>query len=279
MDAGVAIFLTDETVRPDEVARMTEERGFDSLWVPEHTHMPAVRSSPFPPGGPLPREYARMLDPFVALTAAAAATQRIKLGFGVCLVAQHDPIITAKAVATLDLLSEGRVLFGVGAGWNREEMRDHGVDPSVRMRLMRERVEAMRTLWTDDEGTYTGSDVVFERAWSWPKPVQRPHPLVLIGGYGPTVEERVLGFGDGWLPNLGDDDRALLDRVARLRRRGEAEGRSIPVTVNKMIADPVRLGRLAEAGIERVVFYLPPSRRDAIEARFEEIERALRDVR
>ncbi len=188
---------------------------------------------------------------------------------------QRDPIVTAKAVASLDLVSGGRVLFGVRAGWNREEMLDHGTDPRTRMALLQERVEAMKALWTEEEATYHGRFVDFDRAWSWPKPVQRPHPPVLVGGNGATVEDRVLAFGDGWMPNLVGDDDALLARVDALRRRA---GRPISITINAMSTKPERVARHAEAGVDRLVFYLPPGDASAIEQRFERIESGLKLV-
>ena len=278
MDAGLAIFATDETPPPGEVARLAEERGFESIWFTEHTHIPASRETPHPAGIDLPREYARTLDPFVGLTAAAAATERIKVGFGICLVIQRDPIVTAKAVASLDLVSGGRVLFGVGAGWNREEMRDHGTDPRTRMAVLHERVDAMKALWTQDEATYHGEHVRFDRAWSWPKPVQQPHPPILVGGNGPTVEDRVLAFGDAWMPNLVGDDDTMLARIDALRRRARDAGRDVTITVNAMSTKPERIARYAEAGVERLVFYLPAAGADAIEQRLERIESGLRPV-
>src|SRR3989440_1212261 len=175
MEFGVGIFPSEDSQPPDELGRMAEERGFESLLFPEHTHIPASRETPYPAGGELPPEYSRTYDPFVALTAAAVATERLKIGTGICLVIERDPIITAKEVASLDRLSNGRFLFGVGAGWNAEEMRNHGTDPSKRFSLMRERIEAMKAIWTQDEASYSGRQVAFERIWCWPKPVQRPH--------------------------------------------------------------------------------------------------------
>jgi probable F420-dependent oxidoreductase len=255
---GLTTFVTDETVGPARLARLAEERGFESLWVAEHTHIPASRETPHPSGAELPREYSRTLDPFVALTAAAAATERLRVGTAICLVVQRDPIVTAKAVATLDLVSGGRFEFGVGAGWNREEMRDHGTDPRTRMRLLHERVDAMHALWTQDEASYAGEHVRFERAWQWPKPVQRPHPPVLVGGNGPTVHDRVLAFGDAWMPNLVGGDEAVLASIAELRRRGEEAGRGrIGVTLNAASSDPERLERYARGGVDRVLLYVP----------------------
>jgi probable F420-dependent oxidoreductase len=271
---GAAVFPTDETLLPGEVARLVEERGLESLWFPEHTHIPASRETPYPAGGDLPSMYWRTLDPFVALTAAAAATTRLRLGTGICLVVERDPIITAKEVASLDLLSGGRVEFGVGAGWNREEMRNHGTDPRVRMALMAERVEAIKEIWTHDEASYHGEHVSFDRIWSWPKPVQSPHPRVWVGGNGPTVEDRVLRFGDGWMPNVIDDDE-LLGRIAALRSRA---GRDVPVTINASPRRPERLARYAEAGVERALFYLPSAGREEIEARLDDVQASWREV-
>ena len=201
MELGLALFATDYTLEPARVARLAEERGFESFWVTEHTHIPVSRDTPYPGGGELPREYSHTHDPFVALAMAAAVTSRIKLGTGVCLVIQRDPIVTAKEVASLDLLSGGRFLFGIGAGWNREEMRDHGTDPGRRFSLMRERVEAMKAIWTEDEASYQGEHVAFGPMWSWPKPLQDPHPPVIVGGNGAKVLDRVLRYGDEWMPN------------------------------------------------------------------------------
>jgi probable F420-dependent oxidoreductase len=275
MHLGLAIFPTDETPGPADVARLAEERGFESLWLPEHTHIPASRETPYPGGGELRREYTRIFDPFVSLGAAAAVTTTLKLGTGVTLVIQRDPIVTAKEVATLDVISGGRLLFGVGAGWNREEMRNHGTDPRTRMALMRERVEAMKAIWTQDEASYEGEHVRFERIWSWPKPVQQPHPPVYVGGNGPTVFDRVLGYGDAWMPNLVGDDDAMLAQVAALRERA---GREVPVTLNAAPPDPARLERYAAAGIERVVFYIPQGDMARVESRLDRVLGAAREA-
>jgi probable F420-dependent oxidoreductase len=265
---AAAVFPTDETLPPDEVARLCEERGFESLWFPEHTHIPASRATPYPAGGDLPSMYWRSLDPFVALTAAATATTDLRLGTGICLVIERDPIITAKEVASLDLLSGGRVEFGVGAGWNREEMRNHGTDPRARMAVLAERVEAIKTIWTQSEASFHGEHVSFDRIWSWPKPVQDPHPRVWVGGNGPTVEDRVLAFGDGWMPNVVNDDE-LLGRIAALRSRA---GFDVPVSINASPRRPERLQRYAEAGVERAIFYLPSSGRAEIEERMDKVQ-------
>ena len=271
MDFGLAIFPTDDTPAPAELGRLAEERGFESLWFPEHTHIPASRETPYPAGGELPPEYARTYDPFIALTAAAAATERIRVGTGICLVVERDPIITAKEVATLDRISGGRLLFGVGAGWNREEMRHHGTDPRTRMRLLHERIDAMRAIWTSDEASFDGEFVRFERIWSWPKPVQQPYPPILVGGNGPTVHDRVLAYGDAWMPNIIAGDDHLLGEIELLRRRAEDAGREVAITINHAPTRPERLARYAEAGVDRCIFYLPSSGLEAIEPRLERI--------
>src|ERR1700733_10075745 len=219
MEFGIGYFPTYDSVGPGELARLIEQRGQASLFFAEHTHIPAERTSPYPGGGPIPRKYSTTYDLFVALTAAALATTRLRVGSGICLLIQRDPIITAKEVASVDFLSGGRLEFGVGAGWNREEMANHGTDPRRRMVLLRERVEAMKAIWTQDEASYAGEFVNFERIWSWPKPAQRPHPPILVGGEGPTVLERVLAFGDAWFPNYRGTP--TLERAAELKSRAE----------------------------------------------------------
>ncbi len=266
MDFGVAVFPTDLSADPATIARLTEEHGFESLFFPEHTHIPVGRRTPYPPGGELPEEYRRTHDPLVALSFAAAATTKLKLATGIMLVAQRDPIVTAKAIASLDVLSGGRVLLGVGAGWNEDEMEDHGVDPGRRFGRMRESVEAMRALWTQDEAAYAGDHVAFESSWSWPKPLQAGGPPVLLGGNGKRVLERVVRYADAWYPNyLGDVDK-MVARLEKLRLLGEEAGRgALPTTLQIAPPEPERLARLAAAGVTRVVWYLPPRDRDAIE--------------
>ncbi|MGI9557715.1 MAG: LLM class F420-dependent oxidoreductase, partial [Solirubrobacterales bacterium] len=249
MKHGLAIFATDEGLPPAELARLVEARGFESLWFPEHTHIPASRASEAPRGGELPREYLRTLDPFVALSAAASATTELRVGTGICLIVERDPITTAKSVATLDHISGGRFLFGVGAGWNLEEMRNHGTDPDRRFALMGDRVRAMKQIWTEDEAAYEGRFVNFGPIWAWPKPTQRPHPPVLIAGNGPTAIKRVLGYGDEWLP---EPEEGLVDRIAELPERAREVGRDqVPVTVYG--ADPGDVDAYATAGVHRCV--------------------------
>jgi probable F420-dependent oxidoreductase len=270
MEFGVAIFPTHDAIQPGDVARLAEERGQESLFFPEHTHMP-VEHTQHPVGDPLPRRYAHTLDLFVASTAAAAATTRLRVGSGVCLLIQRDPITTAKEVASVDFLSGGRFEFGVGAGWNRPEMENHGTDPRVRMRVLRERVEAMKAIWTQDEASYAGEFVNFDRIMSWPKPAQRPHPPVLVGGEGPTVLDRVLAFGDGWMPNClphGD----ILERAAQLRARAN---RPVSLQVMGMKADPKLIEAYAAAGFERALFWLPSAGRGPVERAFDTWESAI----
>jgi probable F420-dependent oxidoreductase len=250
---GLAIFATDEGIPPPELARLAETHGFESLFFPDHTHIPAARTSTAPRGGQLPREYKRIYDPFVALMAAAAATKTLKVGTGICLIVERDPIATAKAVATLDQLSGGRFLFGVGAGWNLEEMRNHGTDPKRRFALMKERVEAMKRIWTEDEATYSGEFVQFERIWSWPKPVQKPHVPVLVGGNGPKALDRVLAYGDEWLPEPED---GLTTRIRELKHRADAKNRPVGITVYG--GEPEDVSAYEDAGAHRIVYWLPP---------------------
>src|SRR3712207_6266391 len=274
MDFGVAYFPTHDGIGPGDLARMVEERGHESLFFAEHTHIPASRESSWPGGEELPPKYWHCYDLFVALTAAAAATTRLRVGSGICLVIQRDPIVTAKEVASVDQLSGGRLEFGIGAGWNREEMRNHGTDPRRRMAVMRERLEAMKAIWTQEEASYQGAHVAFDRIWSYPKPAQRPHPPVLIGGHGPTVLDRVLAFGDGWLPNYGRTGR-MLERVHELHARAE---RSVEVHVMGLPPDPSHLERVRDAGVRRAVHWLPTGGRSTVERALERWEAAIADL-
>jgi len=257
VDFGVAYFPTDESIEPATLARMAEERGFESVFVTEHTHIPASRETPYPAGGELPREYWRIYDPFVALTTMASATERIRVGTAICLLVERDPITTAKEVASLDRLSGGRFLFGIGAGWNLEEMRNHGTDPERRFALLRERVEACKALWIQEESSYHGEFVEFDRIHSFPKPLQEPHPPILVGGNGPTVHRRVLAYGDGWFPNRIPPDDEMIARVDELQRlAGDADRGSIPVTLQIPPRDRAVLERYERAGVTRVVHML-----------------------
>jgi probable F420-dependent oxidoreductase len=269
MDTGVAIFPTHNAISPAAMARLAEEHGHESLFFPEHTHIPASRESPWPDGGELPSKYVHTFDLFVAVTAAVTASSRLRVGSGICLLVERDPITTAKEVASVDFLSGGRFEFGVGAGWNREEMANHGTDPRRRMAILRERVEAMKAIWTQDEASYSGEHVAFDRIWSWPKPAQRPHPPVLVGGNGPGVLDRVLAFGDAWFPNHAD---GLLDRAAELRARAD---RPVDLMVMGVPADAKVLEAYAAAGFNRAVHWLPSAPRGPVERALDRYEAAI----
>jgi probable F420-dependent oxidoreductase len=263
MRYGVTMFPTDYAIAVPELARACEDLGFESLLFPEHTHIPASRRTPWPGGAELPREYSHTLDPFVAIGAAAAVTSRLRLGTGICLVVERDPITLAKEVASVDFLSGGRFLFGIGGGWNLEEMEHHGTDPRQRWRILRERVLAMKEIWTKDEAAYHGRFVDFEPIWSWPKPVQKPHPPILVGGDGPRTLARVVEYGDEWMPILGRGQVPFAERVAELRRLAKEAGRGeIPVTIFGCPADRALVERREEEGASRVVFWLPPVDKD-----------------
>jgi probable F420-dependent oxidoreductase len=266
MRHGITMFTTDTSMDIVALARAVEDRGFDSLYVPEHTHIPSSRTTPPPTGADeLAEEYRRTLDPFVALAAAGAVTERLRLGTGVSLVAQRDPIVTAKAVATLDHLTAGRFVFGIGFGWNVEEMADHGVDFSRRRDVVREKMLAIRRLWTEEEADFAGEFVNLEPSWSWPKPVQRPHPPVLIGGGGgPKLFDAVAEYGDGWIPIGGS---GLTDRIPELRRAFESAGREpseLHIVPFGTLPDEGKLEHYAALGVTEVVLRIPSAGSDAV---------------
>jgi len=259
VDYGVSNFVTDYSAPPAEVAREVEARGFESLFVPEHTHIPVARVSPYPAGGDLPEQYWHSLDPFVALAAAATATTRLKVGTGVCLVVERDPITLAKEVATLDFISGGRFLFGIGAGWNREEMANHGTNPATRWELMAERVAAMRAIWSEEAPEFHGRFVDFDPLWQWPKPVQQPGPPVLLGGAGGRALDAVVAYADEWTP-IYRRPEDFPGSLALIRQRAEEAGRpEIPVSVFHAPTDPAELAALRHLGVSRCVFTLPPA--------------------
>jgi probable F420-dependent oxidoreductase len=256
---GIVMFPTDYAIDPVTLGRAVEERGFDTLFFPEHTHIPASRRTPWPGGANLPREYSHTYDVFVALTAVAATTEKLLLGTGICLVVERDPITLAKEVASLDFISNGRLLFGVGGGWNREEMENHGTDPRTRFPLMRERILAMKEIWTQDGAEYHGKYVNFDPIWSWPKPVQKPHPPIYVGGDGPGTFQRVIEYGDAWMPIPTRSETPLAERVGRLNEMAEEAGRGrIPVTVYGAVAREEVIAHYADIGIDRCTFWLPP---------------------
>ncbi|MBI4635453.1 MAG: LLM class F420-dependent oxidoreductase [Candidatus Rokubacteria bacterium] len=266
MHIGVCMFATEYAIRIDELAREAEKRGFESLWVPEHTHIPASRRTPFPSGGALPKEYSHTLDPFVSLMAAAAATTRLKVGTGICLLIERDPIVTAKEVASVDFLSNGRFLFGIGAGWNAEEMENHGTVPKTRFRLLRERVLAMKEIWTKDEAEFHGEFVNFDKMWAHPKPAQKPHPPVLLGGESGYTLQRIVDFCDGWFPR-GRNAAAILPGLADLKARAARAGRdmkTISVSVFGAAPDAATLEQWAAAGVTRTILRLPSEGRDTV---------------
>ncbi|SOE16094.1 probable F420-dependent oxidoreductase, Rv2161c family [Streptomyces sp. 2323.1] len=252
MKFGVSTFLTDQGIAPTTLGRAVEERGLDSLFIAEHTHIPVSRRTPYPGGGELPDIYYRTLDPFVALSAAAAVTERLLLGTGIALVAQRDPLTTAKEVASLDLVSGGRAIFGVGVGWNREEMENHGTDPRTRGRLVDERLRAMRELWTAEKAEFHGEFVDFDAVYSWPKPVQRPHPPIYVGG-GEGAFPRVATLGDAWLAISGPPEE-LGPQIDRMR---SIAGRNVPVTVYAVPNNPEIIEQYTQLGVERLLFYVP----------------------
>jgi probable F420-dependent oxidoreductase len=251
---GITSFLTDRSMGPVELAGELDQRGFDSVFVPEHTHIPTGRRTPAPMGEPLPEYYRQLLDPFVALTAVALSSPTLRVGTGICLVAQRDPFVLAKEVATLDLISGGRFIFGIGFGWNEDELTDHGVAFKERRAVVRDRVLAMRALWTQDEASFRGEHVSFDASWAWPKPLQQPSPPVLLGGTGgPLLFEAIAEYGDGWIPIGG---RGVAKHLPTLQRAYEERGRD-PSTIRVIpmgtIPDPGKLEHFASLGIEEIV--------------------------
>lgn len=267
MKFGISMFPTDYAMHPSDLAREVEARGFESLWMPEHTHIPASRRTPAPGGGELPKHYWHTYDLFVALTAAATATTRLRIASGICLIIERDPIITAKEIASLDRLSDGRFIFGIGGGWNAEEMENHGTDYRKRWRIMRERVLAIKEIWTRDEAEFHGEFVNFDKIWSYPKPLQKPHPPILMGGAGPTTFDRIVEYCDGWLP-AGIDPKTMPERMRELRKKAENIGRDPEeLTVTFVIygsPDLETLEGLRKAGVARTVLAVTPGYEDTV---------------
>ena len=268
MDFGAAIFFTDYAMGPADLGRALEQRGFDSLWAPEHSHIPLSRQSPFPAGGDLPKKYYDVMDPFVTLAAAAAATTRLKVATGICLIVQRDPIQTAKEVASLDQISGGRFLFGIGAGWNAEEMRDHNTEFKTRFGLMQERVEAMKVIWTKSKPEYTGRFVKFPPMMTWPKPVQKPHPPVIVGGAFPYGARRAIAYGDGWVPHARrpayGDVLSLLPEFCKLAVEAGRDPATLPITIFGAAEDVDAIRRYRDAGVARLIFNLASAKADEV---------------
>jgi probable F420-dependent oxidoreductase len=266
MRIGVCYFPTDYGIDVSELARASEDRGFHSLLLPEHTHIPKSRRTPFPGGGDLPKCYSHTYDPFVALSFAAAATKKLLLGTGICLIPQRDPIVTAKCVASLDRLSNGRFVFGIGGGWNVDEMENHGARYDTRFKLLRERILAMKALWTEEEASFHGEMVNFDPVWCYPKPKQSPHPPILLGGSTDYTVKRVVEFCDGWLP-IGRGNFNAPEAVARLRQAASAAGRDVSTLTIDVFAAPPDAAVLAgyeEAGIHSAILSIPDLTRDEI---------------
>jgi len=264
MQFGAVMFFTDYSMHPAELGPALEQRGFESLWVPEHSHIPLALATPFPSGGKLPKAYFDIMDPFVVLTAAAAATQRLKLGTGVCLIAQRDPIQTAKLVASIDQVSNGRFLFGVGNGWNVEEMANHGTVFATRHKLARERLEAMKAIWTETQPQYHGEFVDFGPMMAWPKPVQTPYPPIIVGGAFPYGARRAIRYGDGWIPRASRqtyaDVSAFLPQFRQMAIEAGRDPATLPVTIFRVEENPDRLRHYRELGVARVVISIPAAK-------------------
>jgi probable F420-dependent oxidoreductase len=268
MDVGAGIFFTDYAMPAQDIGPALEQRGFESVWAPEHSHIPLSRVSPFPSGGELPKEYYDAMDPFVSLSAIAAVTRTIKLGTGICLVIQRDTIQTAKLVASLDQISNGRFLFGIGGGWNQDEMEDHGTDFKTRFAKMSEQVAAMKTIWTQTKPSFEGKYVKFPPMMAWPKPVQKPHPPVIVGGAFPFAAKRAIAYGDGWIPHKARPQYGdVADFLPEFRKMAKEAGRdpaSIPITIWGATEDADLLRRYQDLGVSRVVVSLPSKSADVL---------------
>ena len=265
MEFGASIFFTDYSITPAELAVALEERGFDSVWAAEHSHIPVPRKTPPPGGGELAKRYYDVMDPFVTLTAAAGATKRLKVGTGVCLVIQRDTIQTAKLVASIDQVTGGRFLFGIGGGWNVEEVENHGTVFATRMLKMREQMEAMKAIWTQSKPEYHGEIVNFDTLMTWPKPVQKPHPPIILGGAFPWAARRAVRYGDGWYPNASSGNPE--EYVPAFRKMAQEAGRD-PATLSLRLGgapdDADKLKRFRDLGIGAVNVTLLSDTRDEV---------------
>ncbi len=267
MKIGAVMFFTTASMQPAPLARAMEERGFESLWVPEHTHIPSSLRSAYPASGGLVRAYYELMDPFLALNTAATVTSKLKVGTGIALITQRDPIVTAKMVSSIDQLSQGRFLFGVGNGWNQDEIENHGTAFESRHKLARERVEAMKTIWAEEEPEYHGEFVSFGKMKQWPKPFQKPHPPIIVGGAFPYAARRAVRYGDGWIPRddwLDRDGIEVLDKFRAMAKEAGRDPASLSISTFRVRDDLDRLKRYRELGIDRVVFSLPAEKEDRI---------------
>jgi probable F420-dependent oxidoreductase len=267
MKIGAVMFFTTDSMQPAPLARAMEERGFESLWVPEHTHIPSSLKSAYPASGGLVRAYYELMDPFLALNTAATVTTKLKVGTGIALITQRDPIVTAKMVSSIDQLSGGRFLFGVGNGWNQDEIENHGTAFESRHKLARERVEAMKTIWAEEEPEYHGEFVSFGKMKQWPKPFQKPHPPIIVGGAFPYAARRAVRYGDGWIPRddwLDRDGIEVLDKFRAMAKEADRDPASLSISTFRVRDDLERLKRYCELGIDRVVFSLPAEKDDKI---------------
>ncbi len=268
LDFGASMFFTDYSMAPAELGQALEERGFESVWAPEHSHIPVSRKTPFPGGGDLPKRYYDAMDPFVTLTAAAMATKTLKVGTGVGLVAQRDPIQTAKLVASIDQVTGGRFLFGIGNGWNQDEMENHGTALETRHKRARENVEAMKQIWTQSKAEYHGEFVNFDPMMAWPKPVQKPHPPVIVGGAFPYSARRAIRYGDGWIPQASRGAYSeIADLIPRFKQMATEAGRdpsTIHITVWFPKQDRDLMKRYEDLGVSRIVFNLDSDKADKV---------------
>ena len=267
MKIGAVMFFTADSMHPAALGRALEERGFESLWVPEHTHIPSSRKSAYPAGGGLIRPYYDIMDPFMVLNTAATATTKLKVGTGICLVIQRDPIVTAKMVSSIDQLSNGRFLFGVGNGWNQDEVENHGTVFKTRHKLARERIEAMKTIWAEEEPEYHAEFVNFDKMKQWPKPHQKPHPPIIVGGGFPHAARRAVRYGDGWIPRddwLERDGIGVIDQFRNMAKEAGRDPASLPISLFRVPDRIERLRQYQELGIDRVVFSLPAEKEGKI---------------
>jgi probable F420-dependent oxidoreductase len=267
MKIGAVMFFTTQSMRPAPLARALEARALESLWVPEHTHIPSSRNSAYPAAGGLVQAYYELMDPFLVLSSAAEATERLKVGTGIALIVQRDPIVTAKVVSTIDQLSRGRFLFGVGNGWNQDEIENHGTAFKTRHKLARERIEAMKAIWTNEEPEYHGEFVRFDKMKQWPKPAQKPHPPIIVGGAFPHAARRAVRYGDGWIPRddwLERDGLGVIDAFHKMAAEAGRDRAELPITLFRVPDDIERLRLYQRIGIDRVVFSLPMASEDKI---------------